>query len=93
MAGSQSKSTYFQRRAALAWHARTEGRAFLVKAEQLLQVAHALRKGTHEYAELHDVLDRADEQISILEFVRTVRETEHGSFGLVRPDQGFVKRK
>lgn len=93
VAGCQSKSTYFQRRAALAWHARTQGRAFLVTAEQLLRVVDALHQGTHEYAELHDVLDRADEQISILEFLRTVRETEHGSFGLVRPDQGFVKRK
>lgn len=93
VAGSQSKSTYFQRRAALAWHARAEGRAFLVKAEHLLRVVDALRQGTNEYAELHNVLDRADEQISILEFLPAVQETEHGSFGLVRPDQGFVKRK
>lgn len=93
VAGSQSKSTYFQRRAALASHARTQGRAFLVKAEQLLRLVDALRQGTHEYAELHDVLDRANEQISILEFLRAVRETEHGSFGLERPDQGFVKRR
>ncbi len=93
VAGSKSKSTFFQRRAALAWHARTEGRAFLVKAEQLLRVVTALRQGTQEYADLRDVLDRADEQISILECLRTVQETEHGSFGLVRPDQGFEKRK
>lgn len=93
VAGSQSKSTYFQRRAALAWHARIEGHARLGEAEQLLHAAHAHCPGTEEHAALRGMLDRIDEQVSILEFLRSVRETEHGCFGLERPDQGFVKRK